>query len=379
MPTGDDLLAAIDAVHAAGVDTELWQEALKAIALAVGGEAASLEIFDKRTWAHREAHLFGLPPAQELEYLSHYAPLNPRLPFVARQQAGELGWDYKYFDEARLKRDPFYAEFLPRTGVRYFVNGTIVSNADNYGAVVVHRSAKRGHAGRQDIALMQRIVPHVRRAFDVSRRLREAGEVRSSFERALDLLADGVALVRGDGAVLYSNEALQTIARQNDGVRLRQDGIELSSAEARGKLNAALSVIARMRAGELDVRAASDFLLPRPSNRPAYLISVFALRRSPRENEKQGADAIIFIRDPLRRGTTPDRALRELFGLTDAEAGVAQTLQAGIALGQYAQTHGISLNTIYTHLRHVREKTGCRSVADLVRKLAEFQLTLRRD
>src|SRR5262249_61284855 len=50
-----------------------------------------------------------------------------------------------------------------------------------------------------------------------------AGEARHSLERALDWLADGVAVVRADGVVVYANATLQAIARRNDGIRLRKE------------------------------------------------------------------------------------------------------------------------------------------------------------
>jgi len=37
----------------------------------------------------------------------------------------------------------------------------------------------------------------------------------------------------------------------------------------------------------------------------------------------------------------------------------------------------VELEYVYTHLRRVPEKTGCHSVADLVRKLDEFVIPLR--
>ena len=40
-------------------------------------------------------------------------------------------------------------------------------------------------------------------------------------------------------------------------------------------------------------------------------------------------------------------------------------------------TLGGSLNTAYTHLRHLREKTGCSRMPELIRKLNEVQVPLR--
>jgi DNA-binding CsgD family transcriptional regulator len=65
--------------------------------------------------------------------------------------------------------------------------------------------------------------------------------------------------------------------------------------------------------------------------------------------------------------------------LTDAEASLAQALQTGVPLGDYAQARAVSLNTVYTHLRGIKEKTGCHSMGELIRKLNDLQIPLRID
>ena len=77
--------------------------------------------------------------------------------------------------------------------------------------------------------------------------------------------------------------------------------------------------------------------------------------------------------------TAAIRTLRDVFGFTAAEASIAQALQAGTSLGEYARTHALSLNTIYTHLRRIKEKAGCHRMAELVRKLGDLQMPLRGD
>src|SRR5882672_5011264 len=135
MAGADELLAAIEAIYAAGLAAELWPRALAAVMNVVGRIAATLEVFDRQPLQLLEFHSLGLPPANELKYLD--------------------------------------------------------------------------------------LLPHVRQAFDMSRRLRGTAETRHSLERALDWLADGVMLVRTDGTVVYANEAFQAITRRNDGVRTR--------------------------------------------------------------------------------------------------------------------------------------------------------------
>ena len=39
----------------------------------------------------------------------------------------------------------------------------------------------------------------------------------------------------------------------------------------------------------------------------------------------------------------------------------------------------LSLNTAYTHLRRIKEKTGCKHMAELIRWLNDLHVPLRRD
>jgi DNA-binding CsgD family transcriptional regulator len=377
MPTGDDLLATIEAVHAAGLDSSLWPKALAAVAATLGGHAAMFEVFDKRAACHREWYGTGVPPAAEITYFEHYVADNPRWLFMPRQRAGDVSWDYQFIDEAGMNEAPFYAELLAQMDLRYFMSGVLMATAEDYACISVQRSARLGHVQSGEIDLMQRLLPHVQQAFDVARRLNGAGDASKSFERAFDWIADGVAFISAAGAVVYSNEALQAIVRRNDIVRLRKGAIEFLAVEARSRFDKALDAVRRLRAGEQPALTLTDFPVRRAADVPPYLVSVRPLARPSRESQSAArAAAILFIRDPLKRGSAAGQMLREIFGLTEAETGVALALQSGIPLEQYARTNKVSLNTVYTHLRRVREKTGCHSVADLVRKLDEFRIPL---
>lgn len=87
----------------------------------------------------------------------------------------------------------------------------------------------------------------------------------------------------------------------------------------------------------------------------------------------------MFIRDPLSRPAAGLRMLREVFGFTNAEASLAQAIQAGQPVNAYARTRNVSLNAVYTHLRRIKEKTGCSRMAELIRKPNDAQAPLRSD
>jgi DNA-binding CsgD family transcriptional regulator len=376
---GDDLLAAVEAIHAAGLDDAYWPQALAAMREVVGGVGATFEVIDKTRSAHTAFHSVGIPPVHQIEYADYYLAISPRVRTGLLTPTGHVTWDYQIIDEAAMRRDPFYADFLPKNGLRYFVAGTIRQSEDQFTVFAIQRSVKQGHVGKREIALMRQLVPHVQQAFDVARRLKSAGETRDVLECTLDCLADGVALLRADGTVLYANESFQAIARRGDGICVRKNTIEFTDSEARTKFKAAIASVLRLRSGEADSAAGTDFRAARSAGGQFYLVSVRPLLGGAARKQPSSAVAIVFARDPHAPSVAATVTLRDLFGLTEAEAGLAQALQSGVALSDYANSRALSLNTVYTHLRRLREKTGSNRMAELIHKLNELRLPLRAD
>jgi DNA-binding CsgD family transcriptional regulator len=79
---------------------------------------------------------------------------------------------------------------------------------------------------------------------------------------------------------------------------------------------------------------------------------------------------VLFIRVPDLAAQVPTVSLHALFGLTPAEADLANALVAGESLAEYCQRRRISVNTGKTQLKAVLGKTGTRRQAQLVRVLA---------
>lgn len=376
VPGADELLAIIEAIYAAGLDAELWPQALASITQLVGGVGATMEIVDRRSFAHLEFFSFGVPLPGEIAYLDHYASMNPRIPEALPRKAGDTTWDYRILDENGIDRSEFYAEFLAPMDMRYAIAGILKTAATEFGAFAVQRSARQGHVDRAEIATMERLSPHVSQAMDMTRRLRAEGRASQSLEHALDWLADGVALLRPDGSIAYANEAFQAIARANDGIRTRKGLIEFAVAGVQSRFSAAVAAVQRLRSGDPQ-NVATDFPVPRRSDNPPYVISVLPLPANRERRSQTSATVLVLVRDSLNRSTAAIRVLREVFGLTAAEAGVAQALQTGARLDDYAREHAVTINTVYTHLRRVKEKMGSNRMAELIRKVNDLQLPRR--
>ena len=198
-----------------------------------------------------------------------------------------------------------------------------------------------------------------------------AGRLGSLLARALDWCADGVALVEVDCTVSHANRAFASIARARDGIGTRKGVVEIADLQMRARLAAALGAMLR----EHEPAGGSepiDFQLPRPSGAPAYIISIRPLLGAMPHDAKRPV-AVLFVRDRDVRGAGDARMLRDLFGLTTAEANLALALQRGVSPNDYARAHRSSINTVYTHLRRIKEKTACQRLPELICRLAELR------
>lgn len=375
----DKLLQAIDAVHSAGLEEELWPRALGAATRLLGANCATFETLEVPGLQHLSFLGFNTPPAAQLLYLREFVQLSPRTRFAASQRQGTLIWDRQMMSEAAMDRDPFYQEFLRRLELRYFYGSVIAHDGKEMTAVTFHRARKQGHVERGEIGLLQRLMPHFRQAFGVTQRLREQRNKVSALQSALDWLTDGVALLAADGTVLYANQALEEIARRNDGISIARRAIRLAAPAAAAHLANALGAVARLHGGD-PTATNHDFSVTRRSPVPPYFLSVRPVTHADGVRlSRRMAVALLFVHDPLQRQRRAAEIFREALGLTEAEANLALALQEGMGVADYARARGLSANTAYTHLRRIKEKTGCKHMAELIRWLNDLHLPLRRD
>ncbi len=277
MAAADKLLAAIEAVYAAGLEQSRWPDALAAVMDTVGGISATLEIFDRTPRELCEFYSFGLPPPNELKYLDHYARHNPRIAVSFKAGTGTLISDYMVLDERAMDRDPFYAEFLAPVGYRYCLIGVLNATKHANALFSVQRATRQGHVDQAEMKLMGRLLPHVRQAFDMTRRLRSTVEARHSLEHALDWLADGVALIKADGSIAYANDSFQEMARSDDGLQIKKNALEFAFPAARERFDAAIAGVLALRDGAVQAKGA-DFVVMERFGGPRSRSCLFAIR-----------------------------------------------------------------------------------------------------
>src|SRR5690606_23395842 len=98
--------------------------------------------------------------------------------------------------------------------------------------------------------------------------------------------------------------------------------------------------------------------ITRPSGRRAYELLVSPMRGENALSAFNQPIVMVYVSDPAQAPQIPEAALRELYGLTAAEARVAVLGTSGKSVEEIAEALRVSRNTVKTHLKGVFSKTN---------------------
>lgn len=202
----------------------------------------------------------------------------------------------------------------------------------------------------------------------------ESAHARFASEAALatlDKFNRGVFLLDDDGAVCFANRAAEAMVARNDGLLLRRGRLQFKAADA----HAAFEVFLGNGRNPSDsgglVLRADRARLKQPYR---VLVSRLAHRH---KRDGRGAGYCVFIYEP-NGGHQPVSAavLRQLYGLTLAEARLTNELFGGQSLVESAKASGISVNTAKSVLKRIFTKCSVHSQPELLLLLSLGPRTL---
>ncbi len=208
---------------------------------------------------------------------------------------------------------------------------------------------------------IERVLPHLCRAAEISRCLRAATE-RSSFSDALcDRLPFGVVRFDRGAAVIYSNAEAERISRLRDGFMIVSRGVRAASSADDAALQGAIREA--MVASKIPF---TRWLTLKRGKARSYRVLVTTISDVHRGEGNIGFCAL-FITDPERPATIGAEIIADALGLTAAEAKVVARLAGGTSLPEIAADLKVSINTVRTLLARAMGKTGTNSQVALVR------------
>jgi DNA-binding CsgD family transcriptional regulator/PAS domain-containing protein len=191
--------------------------------------------------------------------------------------------------------------------------------------------------------------PHITRAFKTLNKIGAAQDLAAGFSGALASLQVGAIVVDRRMRIRMTNDEAERILDAGDGIRARAGHLAVNSR---------LSELIRIQIDSMGGFGNGDLRsVDRPSGHSAYSVDLLPA---------PGSSVTLLVRVPTNAATLPSvDLLRSRFGLTAAEARVAQLATRALSKPEIAAELGLSENTVKSHLAHIREKLGVRSMTHL--------------
>jgi DNA-binding CsgD family transcriptional regulator len=319
----------------------------------------------------------GLSPSAVQSYLSTYADLNPWLDGLA-----ELAPFQVYHDELLLPRElasktTFYREWLSRQGDYAAATGVVVlREGARQMAIEIRHSPKDTETRERASALLGEAAYHFGRAFEILKRSRfSIGP--GYLDNVVEDLPFAMLLVDSNMHIHYSNLNAEGMRHSQASPFLGLDGTlraadELGDKELRELIS---RIVSSKRAPTSVLR------LSRPGGDENYLVVARLAYRGPQHYQLHdaildpGPLVTLIVHGALDAATLPLDLLWRAFGLTEAEAQLAEALVKGATLADFAQEREVSKQTLRNQLVGVMRKTGTRRQSELVSLLTRLALT----
>jgi DNA-binding CsgD family transcriptional regulator len=359
----DALKAATDEFLASSLVGDGFEVALSRIGEAADRSAVVLSLDDgtKMKASMQTADV----AAGVLAFAAGKSPPNPRTVRCAPGLREGFRTDQDDFSWEEIARSPWYQEFLRPHGVFWNTTATLLKGV---GAAGVFLSLKRGFkAGpytSAEVAVLAEVLPDLRRAASLARRMREfeaLGMVKLIHERGdpvfeLDVMGRVLRIHAFDDR--QPTPSINVVQRRLV-ARDRMAQPDLDRAVHRATASPGATAVARLPVGDGDWN---------------HLLIIPVTGRAGDVFFAAAAIAVL-----IRRTTRPtpltlaSSALCDAFGLTDREAAVATLIGQGFALEEVARTLGIATGTTRNHLKGVFDKTHMKRQAELVELLGRLR------
>lgn len=343
----------IELIYDAATEPQLWPATLQSIADCFNDVGAAL-VYGKSDGA------FGLITSATLvsaiqEYNETQANRDIRA-LRGRERgyllSGEVVTDRDVVSAAEMDTDPHY-QFLAKYGLRYFVGASVSPDPRVEVIISVQRAIGKPEYNEQEMALLTRLSRHIERSLRLSMRLFGAELARDGLGTTLEHVGLGVLLLDADLGVVFANSRVPRWSR--DGLRILDRRLVLDSSQALRDLRAAASRIAQDKTADI-----SPVLMGRPGNRRALVLHVLPIATVAVAATELCTEArlALLIVDPDENPGIDPALIRDLLGLTLAEAKLVSFIAAGLSPSEAAEKLGISGETARTVLKRIFSKVG---------------------
>ncbi len=341
-------------------DPSRWPEALQLASSAIGAAGSNL------------LPLKGTAPAvvwsPAVEELAHYFfdtgwyLRDERQGTIPKILSTGIAVDFDYTTPEQMEGSAYYQDFLGKFGFRYFA-GLRIDAGDDIWALTIQRKISEGPFSLSE---QRRIARWRQRLSNCATLTVELGKAHArGVTNVFELLGKPAILLDRFGQIIDLNSPAEKLLQS--GLTLKNNKLGFDDRTASAHLNQILRAM-------LQPSPKTKTFGPVLANReflPALSVTLVGLTGQD-INPFAQARILVLVNDLASRPLAKAEQLGQMFGLTPAEARLAEALSSGGGLRQVADELGVSHETGRTHLKRLFAKTGVNHQSALVALIAKL-------
>ncbi len=367
----------VRALYAGVIETPPWESFLQAIRHETSSMSTMIMLSPPGSAAINLISIVGGRSEVTSAYRGQLFALDP---FVNLPE-GRVITLHEFVGERDLERNDYYNDFMRGTwGVGYVLGFDVRTTAGYTAGLRLCRAVATSNFDAAAHRLVEALVPHLRQAILIFDRVHHLQVEEMELSDALDRLGVAGFLLDGLGRVTQPNRTAATLFAGKEGIAVRQGRLVLGSEDAQRRLG---ELLARAR-NAVDAQDQDRARLPevitvsRGPGSPSLAIAARILR-SPADLRSDHAPAVaVYVSRPDQGGAVPAAVIRQLLGLTPAEAELAARLGHGATIDEAAHGLGITRATARTQLYSIFRKTGLHRQSELVSLITQTSARLPR-
>ncbi|MDR2216373.1 MAG: helix-turn-helix transcriptional regulator [Nevskiaceae bacterium] len=356
-------------IYDAAADPVLWPTFLERLRRLVGSELMTVFSVDKPTRRIEQVHHTKHDKAL-WDSLSIELPNVPVAEVILEGMIDTPASSLSMMSEEEFNRSEFYQRWMQPWGMRDGTTCPIVETADQHILLGYCVSRNREPVTVDEMALLQRLSPHLRRAFMIGETLERTRWEAELALTTLSKIQTPILICDANGHLIFANAAGETAFSERGPLNVRGGRVEPRSLAVQTSFADALR-----RAASSDLamgrRGIGVPLAAHTNGGHAYVLPLLGsgIRRI------SGRSLVaVFVSTHKGQALPGETVLMTLFDLTPAEARVMAHVGQAQSTAAVGAKLGVKANTLKTHLSHIFRKTGCASQAELVKLMSSLSL-----
>ncbi len=348
----------LETIYDTILDPARWPRVIEEVSRQIGGRGGQVLLWDDVGGAHLSMMAGGRsdPDHANRLFLEHYGAIDPRRAHAMSVPVGSWVSCHHICDDRFVARSELYQDyFIPVIGSRYMA-GVRLADANGLHAMLAFSTSASPQAEPFDVEAMrtlQQMTPHFARAARLQLQVARLRSALAERDAALEQLGIALLVVDEGGNVRFCNRDAEAVMSASDSpLSVRLGRLRSARPDDSNRLARAIEAAMTFRqGGAVTLRAAAS----------AAVLHCTVVPISPRSAlaaDWQRPLAMVLLTDPCRPVAVNHSSLRDLFGLTTAEARLATALAEGESANECADRFEVALPTVRAQIRSIFLKVG---------------------